>query len=252
MFTCTAHVCAEVRWPRSEQLRHTRLNFGEENSGPALLTPEKDTEDTRSSTCEVLSVVQPYAGLVFLNFAISLAIFPTLASAIRSEHYVKGDLVRSSSGRAHARRSPALTRTSTQYSDKLFAPISAILNFNMGDWAGRLLASVGARLPTRYLTVGILARLIFFPLFMFCNVEDTTLPVVFKSDAAPYLFMILLAVSNGYFGSLCMMRGPAKASMADREAASTLMVMCLVIGIIAGTIVSFGVIAIVKRVNPFV
>lgn len=30
----------------------------------------------------------------------------------------------------------------------------------------------------------------------------------FKNDAFPYIFMLALGVSNGYFGTLCMMYGP--------------------------------------------
>ena len=37
---------------------------------------------------------------------------------------------------------------------------------------------------------------------------ETKSPVVFKSDAWPSVFMLLLALSNGYLGNLCMEYGP--------------------------------------------
>ncbi len=37
---------------------------------------------------------------------------------------------------------------------------------------------------------------------------DTRLPRFFDSDAYPYVFMLLLGMTNGYLGTLCMMFGP--------------------------------------------
>ena len=38
--------------------------------------------------------------------------------------------------------------------------------------------------------------------------HDTISPVAFVSDAWPIIFMLAMAVSNGYFGTLCMTYGP--------------------------------------------
>ena len=42
----------------------------------------------------------------------------------------------------------------------------------------------------------------------FVEQVETKSPVVFKSDAWPSVFMLLLALSNGYLGNLCMEYGP--------------------------------------------
>ena len=42
----------------------------------------------------------------------------------------------------------------------------------------------------------------------FVEQVETQSPVVFKSDAWPSVFMLLLALSNGYLGNLCMEYGP--------------------------------------------
>ena len=61
------------------------------------------------------------------------------------------------------------------------------------------------------LTLGLSClRLVFIPLFMFCNAapDIRNLPVWFKTDADYYVLMLTFSVSNGYLGNLCMMLGP--------------------------------------------
>ncbi|KAL0180627.1 hypothetical protein M9458_023033, partial [Cirrhinus mrigala] len=55
----------------------------------------------------------------------------------------------------------------------------------------------------------LVARVIFVPLFMLCNVQPRyNLPVYFSHDGWFIGFMILFAFSNGYLASLCMCFGP--------------------------------------------
>lgn len=55
----------------------------------------------------------------------------------------------------------------------------------------------------------IVARVIFVPLFMLCNVQPrSNLPIYFSHDGWFIAFMILFAFSNGYLASLCMCFGP--------------------------------------------
>ena len=52
-------------------------------------------------------------------------------------------------------------------------------------------------------------RIVFIPLFLLCNVQPRHhIPVLFDSDIAPMLIMIVFAFTNGYFGTLCMIYGP--------------------------------------------
>ncbi|KAL0178597.1 hypothetical protein M9458_027491, partial [Cirrhinus mrigala] len=60
-----------------------------------------------------------------------------------------------------------------------------------------------------WLPILVIARLVFVPLFMLCNVQPrTNLPVLFAHDAWYIVFMILFSFSNGYLASLCMCFGP--------------------------------------------
>ena len=52
-------------------------------------------------------------------------------------------------------------------------------------------------------------RIVFLPLFAFCNALPRSSTVFFHGDYYPIVFMALFAISNGYLGSLCMMYGPS-------------------------------------------
>ena len=91
-----------------------------------------------------------------------------------------------------------------------------------------------------------LLRVVFVPLMCLCRVKDPSLPVVFGSAAFPLVFMVLFALSNGYVSTLAMMDGPALVP-ATMEVAGATMVLCLCLGLLAGSGLSLGVLAIVKR-----
>lgn len=55
----------------------------------------------------------------------------------------------------------------------------------------------------------VVARVVFVPLLLLCNVQPRRyLAVVFKHDAWYIFFMAAFAFSNGYLASLCMCFGP--------------------------------------------
>ena len=62
--------------------------------------------------------------------------------------------------------------------------------------------------PRWVLPVVCTSRLLFIPLFMFCNAQPRNFSVIFNHDAFPSIFMLLFSTTNGYFGSLAMMYGP--------------------------------------------
>lgn len=125
---------------------------------------------------------------------------------------------------------------------KYFIPVSCFLLFNLMDWAGRSLTAVcmwpgkdGKLLP-----ILVIARIIFIPLFMFCNVHPRNIfPVFFHHDAWYIIFMIFFAFSNGYLASLCMCYGPQKAQKKDAETAGAIMAFFLSLGLALGAALSF-------------
>ena len=64
------------------------------------------------------------------------------------------------------------------------------------------------RSGSKLLPVLCFLRIIFLPLFFFCNAQPRSVPVFFEEDAYFITFMALFGISNGYLGSLCMMYGP--------------------------------------------
>lgn len=124
-----------------------------------------------------------------------------------------------------------------------FIPVSCFLLFNMMDWAGRSLTAV-CMWPGKdsiWLPVLVIARVVFVPLFVLCNVQPRYyLPVVFAHDAWYIIFMILFSFSNGYLASLCMCFGPKKVSQHEAETAGAIMAFFLSLGLALGAALSFG------------
>ncbi|KAH0622602.1 hypothetical protein JD844_025034 [Phrynosoma platyrhinos] len=86
----------------------------------------------------------------------------------------------------------------------------------------------------------VIARVVFIPLFMLCNVQPrSNLPVIFGHDAWYIIFMIFFSISNGYLASLCMCFGPKKVLSHEAETAGTIMAFFLSLGLALGAIFSF-------------
>ncbi|XP_069344673.1 equilibrative nucleoside transporter 1 isoform X4 [Eulemur rufifrons] len=92
-----------------------------------------------------------------------------------------------------------------------FIAVSCFLTFNIFDWLGRSLTAVlmWPGKDSRWLPGLVLARVVFVPLLLLCNVQPRRyLAVVFEHDAWFIFFMAAFAFSNGYLASLCMCFGP--------------------------------------------
>lgn len=127
---------------------------------------------------------------------------------------------------------------------KYFIPVSCFLLFNVMDWVGRSLTAV-CMWPGKdsiWLPILVGLRVVFIPLFMFCNVQprETFQTVWFSHDAWYIIFMIFFSFSNGYLASLCMCFGPKKVSQHEAETAGAIMAFFLSLGLALGAAVSFG------------
>ena len=162
---------------------------------------------------------------VFLVFFVTLALFPST-----TVHIV----------------SVSRCETNSVFFNQAFVPFQFLL-FNLGDWGGRTLAG---HIPSRFLVpsdqLGLYAaaRVMFFPLFLLCNVDGSEFPLVFAADWWPTLFMIAFSLSNGYLSSLAMMTGPAQLSPALAERGGNVMVLLMTAGLSAGSLLSFVVSAV--------
>jgi solute carrier family 29 (equilibrative nucleoside transporter), member 1/2/3 len=129
---------------------------------------------------------------------------------------------------------------------RLFQPTSfiplAFLFWNTGDLLGRLAALLPFSLRHRpaALFVFSIARLLFIPLYLLCNVGGHG--AVVNSDIF-YLFIVQLGfgLTNGWLGSSCMMAAPEWVDEGEREATGGFMGLNLVAGLTVGSLLSFTV-----------
>eukprot|EP00128_Syssomonas_multiformis_P000083 Colp12_sorted_trinity150504_noHs@27466 len=122
--------------------------------------------------------------LVFYIFVVTLAVFPSISSSVKSS-----------------------TKSDNIFFGKLFVPIYCFITYNVGDWIGRTAAGWW-QWPLKTVAIPVLLRSLLVVGFMFCNIPDSDLPIIFEHDAWPMVFMVLLSVTNGYFASVLMMGGP--------------------------------------------
>ncbi|XP_028580197.2 equilibrative nucleoside transporter 1 [Podarcis muralis] len=125
-----------------------------------------------------------------------------------------------------------------------FIPVCCFLTFNVFDWAGRSLTAVcmWPGKDSRLLPIMVVARVVFIPLFMLCNVDPRRhLPVLFAHDAWYIVFMFFFSISNGYLASLCMCFGPKKVLSHEAETAGTIMAFFLSLGLALGAVLSFPI-----------
>lgn len=162
------------------------------------------------------------ANAVFITFSITM-FFPVFTQQIRSVR-------------------PTETAPPRLLQPSCFIPL-AFLFWNTGDLLGRLSTLVPGLALTRWprtVFVASIARVIWIPLYLLCNVHGKGAAV--NSDFF-YLVIVqfLFGLSNGYLGSLCMMVAGGWVEAEEREAAGGFMGLMLVGGLTVGSLLSFAV-----------
>nr|XP_012598815.1 equilibrative nucleoside transporter 1 isoform X3 [Microcebus murinus] len=189
---------------------------GKEESGVSA----SNTGPTNNSHCirAILKNISVLAFSVCFIFTITIGMFPAVTVEVKS----------------------SIAGTSAW--ENYFIPVSCFLTFNIFDWLGRSLTTVfmWPGKDSRWLPGLVLARVVFVPLLLLCNVQPRHyLAVVFEHDAWFIFFMAAFAFSNGYLASLCMCFGPKKVKPAEAETAGTIMAFFLCLGLALGAVVSF-------------
>lgn len=172
---------------------------------------EEDLPMPEVSIVKVLGKIWYHALVVFGVFAVSLFIFPGFLTVTCG----KGPF--------------------SKISDSWYRLILVTM-FNCADLAGRVIAPfLIALIPNSSLWGVAIFRIGLVPLF-YGFVYNTL-----SWWWGPLFFTLLLGVSNGFFGSICMMHGPSQVEAHEREMAGTLMAFCLMMGIIIGAALQLGV-----------
>lgn len=216
--------------------RATTDSLAEETQG---LTTGISHNSKTSGKDQILRMVKlnlPYNFAVGYVFAITLSVFPPITVSIQSTNPATHPL--------------------------LFSAFHFLV-YNIGDFLGRSVCSIPRLLiwSANKLLVLSLARTLFIPLFLLCNVQwahPTALGPVITSDVLFMLVLLFFGVSNGYISSMCMVAAPSvahnprlKGRAEDVDIAATVASFCLVGGLTLGSVASFAVRAAVCDCNPF-
>lgn len=152
---------------------------------------------------------------IFLCFAITMA-FPVFTNAIRSLN-------------------------PNAFPVSLFIP-AAFLIWNLGDLLGRILSGLTATnlTPKPYLLLlAAVGRIVFIPLYLLCNVHGRG--ALIPSDIFYASVQLLFGLTNGYLGSTCMISAGDHVVEEEKAAAAAFMSLCIVLGLTAGSLMSFVV-----------
>jgi solute carrier family 29 (equilibrative nucleoside transporter), member 1/2/3 len=189
--------------------------------------------DARPSIRTVLRSIWDLGIGAFLVFCVTLSAFPSIVVKVAS-----------------------VSKEVNLFTTVLFVPVGFLV-FNLGDFIGRSLAGIPwfTRLPKIWLHVLTLTRIIFIPIFMISNIQSATTlvhtPHLIMNDAAFFIFYTLFGFSNGYLGTLYMIKAPSTVLDDAKELVGLVMVLCVISGLTAGSFFSFFLRWIICRCNPF-
>lgn len=179
-----------------DQVRAVQDDLAESESNVDDRNLTTSEQMQRTKAWPVMKMIWPVMLACFINFFVSLFIFPSLIIPI--------DRV-----------------------DNWFSTI-AILLYNCGDACGRFSSSLSFLWPSRkVLLICVTCRFIFLPLTFLCIYG------YIPGHPAPYVFMALLGLTNGFFGATAMVLGPIDSRLrteGQRVMAGQLMGVSLLAG----------------------
>lgn len=177
---------------------------------------------------DIWNVIQIPSICVFLIFFITLTIFPSWTTKLESARQCQ--------------------ERSNRFSNDLFVQF-LIVAFNVADLSGRLASRAfkideGSKTFSRNLSLASVARVIFFPLFLFCKVSGGALAPsskIFINDIYPVSFVIIFAFTNGLLSTLAFMRISQLTPAIDdiQRYVSTIINFTVGFGLLCGSLFSF-------------
>jgi len=229
VFDCEQNGGTELTPLNSSRKDHTVSYNGDNNSSSGTVKRQYERSDTvsvsaRERQLRIFRKIRPAALAVFGTFLCTLSLFPSLTVKITSQYRCQTN--------------------STLFDNDLFVPSLFVL-FNVSDFMGRMLAGVSRLgVSSDNIWVPVVLRFLFVPLFLFCRVMDSQLPLIFESDAWPLVFMVLFGLSNGFLSTVGMMIGPQMVSPRKAPLAGTIMMLSLNLGLLFGAACSFPIVQI--------
>jgi equilibrative nucleoside transporter 1/2/3 len=142
------------------------------------------------------------------------------------------------------------------FNQKLFIPFGFLL-FSLNDFLGRVLTGFQFfnSIPLIWHHILSFLRILFLPLCMICNIQligkQVYTPHLIRNDGVFFLLYSLFGLSNGFLGTLYMMRAPNRVKSNHKELVGMIMVLALIGGLTLGSFFSFFLRWIICRCNPF-
>lgn len=176
--------------------------------------PKRTFRESLTLYKEVFLECWPQCLNTFLVFFVSLSIFPAVSVDIASVDNI--------------------------FSKLYFAPITTFLTFNLFAVLGNLSAN-DKLFSAESLWIPVSIRLVFIPLFLFCNYrpDSRSVPVLIKSDWVFWLLSTLLGFTSGYFSSLSLMYAPRVVKPQNAQVAGMMAGSAVIVGIFAGVCITF-------------
>ncbi|EWC46981.1 hypothetical protein DRE_03743 [Drechslerella stenobrocha 248] len=189
------------------------------NGLPAGGVIEADVDVEPKKSVSMLTLLRKLplpAFAVFFTFALTM-VFPVFTQATLSVN-------------------PA--SASELFRPEVFIPF-AFLVWNVGDLLGRVACGLPALVCTnpKVLAVGAVARVVFVPLYLLCNLKGRGAGV--NSDLFYWVVQFFFGLTNGYVGSNSMMVAPSLVEEEEAAASGGFMGLCLVAGLAVGSAASF-------------
>mmetsp|Transcript_20644 Transcript_20644/g.44946 ORF Transcript_20644/g.44946 Transcript_20644/m.44946 type:complete len:664 (-) Transcript_20644:224-2215(-) len=193
----------------------------------------EETVDDLVSTKSIFWAIKGPASCIFLTFTITLSLFPSWLSELKSSHECESRF---------------------RLDNDLYVPFSFVF-FNIGDLLGRLISGY---IPvdriqdlSRKLVFGAMLRVGFLPLFILCNTttgKDSEMVV--RNDFFSLLVQLLFALSNGLLVSTAFMFSPRLVGSTStiQERASEIMTFSVFFGLLSGSFLAFPFVQLATRV----
>jgi equilibrative nucleoside transporter 1/2/3 len=231
------------RLTREEAHADMTLNETMDENGSTILqeaTGKSNTLEplTWSGFVRVMKRIKLHAFSVAFCFLVTTAFFPAITASVRSV------------GSADASR----------FSDPVVFLLIHFLFFNVMDWVSRYIPMLHPRLniskPSALFWFAI-GRLVFVPLLLLSNVDGPVdgsarpIPSALANDAAYLVILSLFAITDGWLATCCLITAPTR--MKGEEArVGMAMSFIYTIGLVLGSIVSFGIRGALCECNPFI
>ncbi|KAF5278954.1 hypothetical protein FQA39_LY05632 [Lamprigera yunnana] len=116
-------------------------------------------------------------------------------------------------------------------------PILMMAVFNGADLCGKMISSSSSYWTGSRLVRFCIARIILIPLILMCAVRRT--PFVFSEELFPFLFILILGLTNGVFGSVPIIQAPSKVEDYHRELTGNMMTLSYNFGLTTGSLMAY-------------